>query len=99
MKFREENGRTYHAYKDGAYLYPNDDKVWGGMPSTQNDSYTADTQKENDRLDLQHHLFLLCLDGELGLAPPNKNPKGGRVLDVGTGTGKLRVSSRFSLTG
>ncbi|KAG8349737.1 hypothetical protein FVEN_g12080 [Fusarium venenatum] len=24
-KFREENGRTYHAHKDGAYIGPNDD--------------------------------------------------------------------------
>ncbi|KAK2063557.1 methyltransferase domain-containing protein [Colletotrichum caudatum] len=25
LRYREENGRTYHAYKDGAYLMPNDD--------------------------------------------------------------------------
>ncbi len=25
MKYREENGRTYHAYKDGKYLGPNDE--------------------------------------------------------------------------
>ncbi|KAI3536422.1 methyltransferase [Colletotrichum filicis] len=25
LRYREENGRTYHAYKDGAYLFPNDD--------------------------------------------------------------------------
>lgn len=25
MKYREENGRTYHAYKEGAYAFPNDD--------------------------------------------------------------------------
>lgn len=25
MKHREENGRTYHAYKDGKYSFPNDD--------------------------------------------------------------------------
>ncbi|EFQ31054.1 methyltransferase domain-containing protein [Colletotrichum graminicola M1.001] len=25
LRYREENGRTYHAYKDGAYLLPNDD--------------------------------------------------------------------------
>jgi hypothetical protein len=25
MKFREENGRTYHAYKEGIYAFPNDD--------------------------------------------------------------------------
>ncbi|TVY16855.1 putative methyltransferase tdiE [Lachnellula arida] len=25
MKHREENGRTYHSYKEGKYLYPNDE--------------------------------------------------------------------------
>ncbi|RDW56506.1 S-adenosyl-L-methionine-dependent methyltransferase-19 [Coleophoma crateriformis] len=25
MKYRVENGRTYHAYKDGAYAFPNDE--------------------------------------------------------------------------
>jgi SAM-dependent methyltransferase len=25
MKYREENGRTYHAYKEGTYLSPNDE--------------------------------------------------------------------------
>jgi SAM-dependent methyltransferase len=25
LKYREENGRTYHAYKDGKYLFPNDE--------------------------------------------------------------------------
>ncbi|KAL6405764.1 methyltransferase domain-containing protein [Ilyonectria robusta] len=26
IKYREENGRTYHAYKDGKYLSPNDEQ-------------------------------------------------------------------------
>ncbi|KAF6828005.1 hypothetical protein CMUS01_08766 [Colletotrichum musicola] len=69
LQHRVENGRTYHKYKDGKYLYPND-------------------ERENDRLDLQHNLFLLTLDYKLGLAPPNdKDSKVKRVLDVGTGTG------------
>lgn len=25
LKYREENGRTYHAYKEGSYAFPNDD--------------------------------------------------------------------------
>ncbi|KAF6838462.1 methyltransferase domain-containing protein [Colletotrichum musicola] len=45
-------------------------------------------EKENDRLDLQHHLALLTLGGRLGLAPPcDPEYKVGRALDVGTGTG------------
>ncbi|KAL0930386.1 methyltransferase domain-containing protein [Colletotrichum truncatum] len=45
-------------------------------------------EAENDRLDLQHHIFYLSFDGRLGLSPPNEaDAKVGRVLDLGTGTG------------
>ncbi|KAG5803311.1 hypothetical protein H9Q74_011768 [Fusarium xylarioides] len=45
-------------------------------------------QVENERLDLQHNLFLLTFGDKLGLAPPNDpGAKVGRILDVGTGTG------------
>ncbi|KAH7149799.1 S-adenosyl-L-methionine-dependent methyltransferase [Dactylonectria estremocensis] len=44
--------------------------------------------QEAERLDLQHHLFLLTFDDTLGLAPPNKaGSQVKRVLDLGTGTG------------
>ncbi|KEZ39862.1 hypothetical protein SAPIO_CDS8804 [Scedosporium apiospermum] len=65
MKYRTENGRTYHAYKDGSYVLPNDDV-------------------ENDRLDVQHNIFLLTFGG-LHVASFEKEPQ--RVLDVGCGTG------------
>jgi SAM-dependent methyltransferase len=69
LNYRRENGRTYHAYKDGKYVLPND-------------------EAENERLDLQHNLFLLTLDDRLGLAPPNEpDSKAKHVLDIGTGTG------------
>ncbi|RSL46400.1 hypothetical protein CEP54_013863 [Fusarium duplospermum] len=69
LNYRCENGRTYHAYKDGKYYMPND-------------------ETENNRLDLQHNLFLLTFDNKLGLSPPNLPEfKTGRVLDLGTGTG------------
>ncbi|KAK2013967.1 S-adenosyl-L-methionine-dependent methyltransferase [Colletotrichum eremochloae] len=45
-------------------------------------------EKENERLDLQHSIYLLTLGDKLGLAPPNdKNSGVKRVLDIGTGTG------------
>ncbi|KAF4625669.1 hypothetical protein G7Y89_g12491 [Cudoniella acicularis] len=68
LKHREENGRTYHAYKDGKYPYPND-------------------EGENDRLDLQHHVYSLTYNGKLFLSPIPKEKQIHRVLDVGTGTG------------
>ncbi|KAF5546673.1 methyltransferase [Fusarium mexicanum] len=69
FNYRCENGRTYHAYKDGKYVLPND-------------------EKENERLDLQHNLFLLTFGDKLGLAPPcYPDTKVNHVLDLGTGTG------------
>jgi SAM-dependent methyltransferase len=69
LHYREENGRTYHAYKDGKYVMPND-------------------EREQDRLDLQHHLFLLTFDNKLYLSPAGRDGRRLRnVLDIGTGTG------------
>lgn len=60
-----ENGRRYHAYREGKYVLPNDDT-------------------EQERLDLQHHIWRLLLHGRLYTAPLS-NPQ--RILDLGTGTG------------
>ncbi|KAI8218242.1 Secondary metabolism regulator LAE1 [Colletotrichum sp. SAR 10_77] len=52
-------------------------------------SYPND-ETENDRLEMQHNLFLVTYDNKLGTAPPNDKSLGvevKRVLDVGTGTG------------
>ncbi|KAF4874674.1 Secondary metabolism regulator LAE1 [Colletotrichum siamense] len=50
-------------------------------------SYPND-DRESERLDLQHHLFLLTYDNQLGTSPPcARDSKVKRVLDVGTGTG------------
>lgn len=64
-KYRYENNRRYHAYKDGEYWGPND-------------------EKQNNQLDIAHHMYLLMMGGKLHLAPI-ENPH--NVLDVGTGTG------------
>lgn len=44
-------------------------------------------EPENDRLDLQNHIFLLTLEGRLYSAPIPEEQTLHRVLDVGTGTG------------
>lgn len=41
-------------------------------------------EQELDRLDLQHHMFLLVNDHRLYFSPL-RNPK--RILDIGTGSG------------
>ncbi|PVH70396.1 S-adenosyl-L-methionine-dependent methyltransferase [Cadophora sp. DSE1049] len=64
--YQYENGRRYHALREGEYLLPND-------------------EREQDRLDLHHHIFRLTLGGPLIRAPIPPNPQ--RVLDLGTGTG------------
>jgi SAM-dependent methyltransferase len=66
LDFKTENGRRYHAYREGTYYLPNDDK-------------------EADRLDLQHHVWRMTLDGALYVAPIPKTL--GAALDLGCGTG------------
>ncbi|KAG9248808.1 S-adenosyl-L-methionine-dependent methyltransferase [Calycina marina] len=46
--------------------------------------FLPNDEVEQDRLDLQHHLFRLVLDGKLGLAPVDEPAL---VLDIATGTG------------
>ncbi|KAF5539987.1 alkaline ceramidase [Fusarium mexicanum] len=56
--------------------------------STSLEYHLPNDQIENERLDLQHNLFLLTFEDKLGLAPPNDSgAKIAHVLDVGTGTG------------
>ncbi|RDW85258.1 hypothetical protein BP6252_02848 [Coleophoma cylindrospora] len=42
-------------------------------------------EKEQERMDLKHHIFTLILGGRSFVAPVGPNPQ--RILDVGTGTG------------
>lgn len=68
--YQYENGRRYHAYREGQYVLPND-------------------TQEQERLDLQHHIWRLLLGGRLytaPLPPPDTKPEL-RILDLGTGTG------------
>ncbi|KAH7309666.1 S-adenosyl-L-methionine-dependent methyltransferase [Stachybotrys elegans] len=70
FNYQYENGRRYHAYREGQYVLPNDDQ-------------------EQERLDLQHHIWRLLLGGRLYTAPlPDMETHPAlRILDLGTGTG------------
>ncbi|CCF46425.1 methyltransferase [Colletotrichum higginsianum] len=59
LRYREENGRTYHAYKDGAYLMPNDDLELDRL----------DLQHNLFLLTMGNKLFLSPLDHE---KPPQR---------------------------
>lgn len=67
LNYQYENGRRYHAYREGEYIMPNDDR-------------------EQDRMDLHHHICRLIVGGALFRAP-FKPGKSARILDLGTGTG------------
>ncbi|KAI5785881.1 S-adenosyl-L-methionine-dependent methyltransferase [Geopyxis carbonaria] len=66
--YEYENGRRYHGYRGGAYMYPND-------------------EKEQDRLDIFHKIFLVARSGVLHRTPITRNYSPTRILDLGTGTG------------
>src|SRR5437660_11042828 len=63
LKFEFENGRRYHAYKSGAYAFPND-------------------EDELDRMDLEHHIWLMLLGGAYHLAPLGNLHN---IVDMGSG--------------
>jgi hypothetical protein len=52
-------------------------------------------EPEQDRLDLQHHAFRVSTNGPLYLAPIRKDIH--NALDVGCGTGIVRLSSSVAL--
>jgi hypothetical protein len=65
-EFIYENGRRYHSFRKGAYLFPNDDR-------------------EQDREDLKHAMYLKLFNKQLHFAPINT--ESANVIDLGTGTG------------
>ncbi|KAL1966011.1 hypothetical protein VTN77DRAFT_4951 [Rasamsonia byssochlamydoides] len=70
QNYKYENGRRYHAFHEGSYMMPND-------------------EKEQERLDLAHHIFRMLLRGRLYRSPLQSQPR--HVLDFGTGTGSWAI--------
>ena len=64
--FIYENGRRYHSFRAGSYLFPNDDR-------------------EQDREDLKHAMYLLLFNKILHFAPLEDRSM--EIIDLGTGTG------------
>ncbi|GME33718.1 methyltransferase domain-containing protein [Neofusicoccum parvum] len=62
-----ENGRRYHAFREGSYSFPNDDR-------------------EQDREDLKHAMYLKLFNGTLHFAPLDGD-RNLNAIDLGTGTG------------
>lgn len=80
-----ENGRTYHRYHEGGtFAVSRSIKlrtawlIWCLAYLYPND------EQELDRLDMQHHMFKMVMEGRL-FRVPLQNPE--RVLDIGTGSG------------
>lgn len=88
-----ENGRAYHGYRKGKYLFPCDEVI--GTDSTISISITSGEtselmrrklQAEMDRMDLYHKFFQVARKEKLHSTPftPNYDL---RILDLGAGTG------------
>ncbi|KFY27256.1 hypothetical protein V493_03618 [Pseudogymnoascus sp. VKM F-4281 (FW-2241)] len=58
-------------------------RTFQNFPTTE--YWGPNDDKQNEQLDIGHHMLTLLLDGKLFLAPISLNPQ--KVIDVGTGTG------------
>jgi hypothetical protein len=83
LAHREENGRRYHAYKDGKYVFIKPNRHFDADLTRY---LGPNDEQESDRLDILHHIRLLQLGGNLHLAPLPKDFDG-QILDLGAGTG------------
>ena len=80
-----ENGRWFHGYRKGLYMYPCDEvrKTWENAKTRLT---RHNCQAEMDRMDIYHKIFLVARHEQLHKAPLMEGPDV-RILDIGTGTG------------
>ncbi|PGH10991.1 hypothetical protein AJ79_05142 [Helicocarpus griseus UAMH5409] len=96
--YQKENGRRYHAYKEGRELHTS--FLLLAFDKNSNNTHWFDIilgyllpndERENDRLDLHHALIRLAMKDKLFFAPIGKFPN--RVLDICTGTADMYPSA------
>lgn len=87
--YQYENGRRYHAYRQGNYVRTSRSCYLSTKLFTVSKVLPNDEQ-EQERLDILHHVFRLTLDGAL-CRTQLENPH--MILDVGTGTGIWAIES------
>jgi hypothetical protein len=84
-----ENGRLYHGFRRGLYMFPCDEVCTPRFCFPRLRALFAHTaQDEKDRMDIYHKIMEVARRGQLHQAPifvnPNDPP---RILDLGCGTG------------
>ncbi|EEH50193.2 uncharacterized protein PADG_06272 [Paracoccidioides brasiliensis Pb18] len=93
-----ENGRRYHSFREGGEHSSKDMISWSIKISVCDSAkfwFTVlailiayifpNDEKENNRLDIVHHMMYLLCDEQLHLAPIGESPQ--NILDIGAGTG------------
>jgi len=84
-----ENGRFYHAWHKGKYMFPCDE-VRTSLCDLSHSSLLMliHLQEEKNRLDIFHKTFTVARKGQLFSAPLNITPgRRCKILDLGCGTG------------
>ena len=85
-----ENGRLFHGYMKGMYMYPCDEvselPMRAHRSATQSNVNSRDLQQEKDRMDIYHKLFLVARRETLHQLPLTAKDRV-RIMDLGTGTG------------
>jgi hypothetical protein len=76
-------------------LNKRDITVIHGRSYTGGNYWVPNDEKQENQLDIKHHLYRLILGGQLYLAPIGENPR--KVLDIGTakefGLWNLQIST------
>ncbi|RJE21094.1 Methyltransferase [Aspergillus sclerotialis] len=85
LNYKYENGRRYHAYREGEYLVPNDDREQDRLDLVRDQLVTIMPTTDQLFCLQHHHVCRLALGGDLFRSPID--PSEARILDLGTGTG------------